>query len=258
MLADVTTATALTPVVNRFSSRKDLLMTPKLCFSVVVLFAGSLCAADPGPKEEVQAAAKKLAEQPNYSWRTTVTVPQGAQFRPGPTEGQATKDGLAHITMTFGDNEFEVVVKGDKAAVLDEDGSWVSAAELENAEGRGRFLARFARGLSAPAAQAAELASQAKELKKEGEAISGELTEEGAKSLLRFRRGADGPEVANAKGRVKFWLKDGSLAKYEYQVQGTVNFNGNDVDIDRTTTTEIKDVGTTKLEVADQAKKIVQ
>jgi hypothetical protein len=233
-------------------------MTTKWCFSMVVLFAGSAFAADPGPKEEVEAAAKKLAEQPNYSWRTTVTAPQDAQFRPGPTEGKATKEGLAHIKMTFGDNDFEVVAKGDKAAVLDEDGSWVSAAELENAEGRGRFLARFARGLTTPAKQAAELASQAQELKKEGDVISGDLTEEGAKSLFRFRRGADAPAVRNAKGRVKFWLKDGSLAKYEYQTQGTINFNGNDVNFDRTTTVEIKDVGATKLDVADQAKKIVQ
>jgi hypothetical protein len=233
-------------------------MTTKLCFSAVVLFAGSLLAAYAAPKEEVEAAAKKLAEQPNYSWRTTVAVPDGAQFRPGPTEGKATQEGLAHVKMTFRDNTFEVVVKGDKAAVLDEDGSWVSAAELENAEGQGRFLARFARTIATPAAQAAELASQAKELKKEGEVISGDLTEEAAKALLRFRRGADGPAVTNAKGAVKFTLKDGGLAKYEYRVQGTINFNGNDVDIDRTTTVEIKDVGTTKLDVADQAKKIVQ
>jgi hypothetical protein len=72
--------------------------------------------------------------------------------------------------MTFRNNVIEAVAKGDKAAVLDEDGSWVSAAELENAEGRGRFLAFFARSVTTPGAQAAELASQSKELKKEGDA----------------------------------------------------------------------------------------
>jgi hypothetical protein len=34
-----------------------------------------------------------------------------------------------------------------------------------------------------------------------------------------------------------------------------VSFNGNDRDIDRTTTVEIKDVGTTKIQVSDDAKK---
>ena len=34
-----------------------------------------------------------------------------------------------------------------------------------------------------------------------------------------------------------------------------MSFNGNDREIDRTTTVEIKDVGTTKLTVPDEAKK---
>jgi molybdopterin/thiamine biosynthesis adenylyltransferase len=40
-------------------------------------------------------------------------------------------------------------------------------------------------------------------------------------------------------------------------VTAKVNFNGNDRDVDRTTTVEIKDVGTTKVEVpADALKKL--
>ena len=38
-------------------------------------------------------------------------------------------------------------------------------------------------------------------------------------------------------------------------MQGKVSFNGNDRDVDRTTTVEIKDVGTTKVEVPEGAKK---
>jgi hypothetical protein len=34
-----------------------------------------------------------------------------------------------------------------------------------------------------------------------------------------------------------------------------VSFNGNDRDVDRTTTVEIKDVNSTKIEVPDEAKK---
>jgi hypothetical protein len=54
---------------------------------------------------------------------------------------------------------------------------------------------------------------------------------------------------------VKFWIQDGVLTKYEFKVTGKVNFNGNDRDVDRTTTVEIKDVGATKVEVPDDAKK---
>ena len=106
--------------------------------------------------------------------------------------------------------------------------------------------------------QAAELATFAKELKKDGDTYSSDLSEDGAKTLLRFRRGGDGPAVSNAKGSVKFSLKDGALVKYEFKVQGTINFGGNDVDVDRATTVEIKDVGKTKVEVPEEAKKKLQ
>jgi hypothetical protein len=69
------------------------------------------------------------------------------------------------------------------------------------------------------------------------------------------RRGADAPEPKNAKGSVKFWIKDGVLSKYELKQQGTVTFNGDDRDIDGTTTVQIKDMGTTKIQVPDEAKK---
>ncbi len=53
---------------------------------------------------------------------------------------------------------------------------------------------------------------------------------------------------------MKFWVKDGALAKYEFNVQGKMEFNGNPIDIDRTTTVEIKDVDSTKVEVPEEAK----
>ena len=54
---------------------------------------------------------------------------------------------------------------------------------------------------------------------------------------------------------MKFWVKDGVLSKYEYNVQGKMSFNGNDINIDRTTTVDVKDVGSTKFEVPEEAKK---
>jgi hypothetical protein len=230
-------------------------MKKSILFSAMALAAAALIAADSSPKDEIIAAAKKLAEKPNYTWKTTVEVPADAQFRPGPTEGKTEKDGYTMVSMTFGDNTTQAVLKGDKAAVTNRDGEWQSASELENSEGRGRFLGRMARNIKTPAVQAADLAAGTKDLKKDGDTYSGDLTEDTAKAFLRFGRGADGPTVSNAKGSVKFWLKDGALAKYEYKVKGTINFDGNDRDVDRTTTIEIKDVGTTKVTVPEEAKK---
>ena len=220
----------------------------------------SALAAD--AKEEVTKAAKALTEKGNYSWKTTVAAP-GSQFPTGPTQGKADKD-IIYVTMTVRDNQTEAYIKGDKAVYTDQNGEWQSAADSENAEGQARFRGRMYRNMKAPAVQAQDIAALVKELKKEGDVYSGDLTEEGAKTLMRFRgggrgagggAGGDGPEIKGAKGNAKFWVKDGVLAKYEYAVKGQMNFNGNDVDIDRTTTTEIKEVGTTKLTVPEPVKK---
>jgi hypothetical protein len=230
-------------------------MKTTVLFSAAALCAGSLLAADPSPKDDVTAAAKKLGDQGSYAWKSTVTVPEGSQFRPGPTEGKTEKDGFTYITMSFGDNLTEAVFKGEKAVVTNQEGEWQSVADLDNSEGPGRFLGRMVRNLKTPAVQAGELVAGAKEIKKEGDTYSGDLTEEGAKGFLRFGRGGDGPSVSNAKGSVKFWLKEGALTKYEFKVSGSIEFGGNTRDVDRTTTVEIKDVGTTKVNVPEAAKK---
>ena len=230
-------------------------MKKTILFSATALFAGSLLAADANPKDEIAAAAKKLNEQASYSWKSTVVVPEGSRFRPGPTEGKTEKNGFTHVTMSFGDNTTQAVLKGNKGAITNRDGGWQSLADLENSEGAGRFIGRMLQNFKTPATQAAELAAGVKELKKEGDAYSGDLTEESAKALLTFRGRTDGaPTINNANGSVKFWVKDGALSKFETKVTGQVSFDGNDRDVDRTTTVEIKDVGTTKVEVPEEAK----
>ena len=223
-------------------------MKTNLLLALALVIAPALFAADLSPKDEVIAAAKKLAEKASYSWKATVVVPESSQWKPGPTEGKTEKDGFTYVTTSMGDNVIEAVMKGDKAVITDQDG-WKTAAELEGGEGRGRFMGRLVRNFKAPAAQVTELVAGIKELKKDGDAYSGDLTEEGAKA--QFRMG----NTTNPKGSVKFWLKDGALSKYELKLTGKVEFNGNERDVDRATTTEIKEVGTTKVNVPEAAKK---
>ncbi len=229
-------------------------MKTNILIGLAVLTAGAVIAAEPSSKDTLTAAAKKLGDQPNYTWRTTVGVPQDAQFRPGPTDGKTEKGGYTLITMSFFDNPIQIARKGDKVVYTDQDGNWQTLTEGESGEGPGQFMAMMVRNLKNPAEEAAELASYAKELKKDGDAYVSDLTDEGAKKMQTFAGGV-GPTVSNAKGSVKFWLKDGALTKYEFKLKGTLNFNGNDFDNDRTTTVEIKDVGTTKLNVPEAATK---
>ncbi len=234
---------------------KRTLIRNSILFCTTAWLSGSVLAADSGPKDDVTNAAKKLADKANYSWKTTVVVPEGSQFRPGPTEGKTEKDGFTHVSMSFGDNTTQALIKGEKAAVTNPDGAWQSIAEFDS-EGPGRFLGMMVRNMKTPAPQALELVAAAQELKKDGDTYAGGLTEEGVKNLMRFRRGGgEAPNVSNPKGSVKFWIKDGVLSKYEFKVQGKMKFNDNEFDVDRATTVEIKDIGTTKITVPDEAKK---
>jgi hypothetical protein len=224
--------------------------------AAVSLLASTALVARAAGKDDVQAAAKKLADASSYAWTTKT---EGG-FGGGTSEGKAEKDGFTVVSMTFQNNTIEAVKKGDKGAIKTEEG-WKSldeAAEGEQGQqNRGRFIAMMMRNYKAPAAVAQQILDGSKEVKQSGEAFETELTEAGAKEMLRFggRRGGNAPEVSGAKGTAKFWVKEGALSKLEYRLQGSISFNGQDRDIDRTTTIEIKDVGSAKVEVPEEAKK---
>ena len=242
-------------------------MKKSLLITTLGLFCASmLCAAEGAaksdPKAEVKAAAKKLGEKVNYSWTSTPKTEgggAGGNFRGGPTEGQTEKGGITYVKTTFGERTIEAAMKGEKVAIKGQD-SWESAADLE---GNRQFMARRYQNYKAPAAEASDLAEKAASLKKTDGAYSGDMTEEGVKNLMSFggRRGGAGggnagPNITGAKGSVKFWLKDGDLTKYEFNVQGKMTGRDDqEITINRTTTVELKEVGTTKLTVPEDAKK---
>jgi hypothetical protein len=238
-------------------------MKKNLLFGMIMMVAGSLVAADSSPKDTVTSAATALGGQANYSWHSTVASVGGNRRFRGPTDGKTEKGGYTWLSMVLGDSTNLAVFKGTNGAINTPDNGWQSFAEASADDGGGfnprTFLVRMSRNFKAPDQQAAMLATQAAALKVDTNGISGDLTEEGAKSMLMFGRpGADGPTVSNAKGSVTFWVTDGKLVKYQFHVSGTVSFNGNDRDVDRTTTIAITDVGTTKIDVPDDAKKKLQ
>jgi simple sugar transport system substrate-binding protein len=136
----------------------------------------------------------------------------------------------------------------------------VTAALQKNPGVQGIFAAydELAKG-TLVAIQNAKLADKVKELKASDGVVSGDLTEEGAKELAAFGRGGrpggQAPEPKNAKGSVKYWLKEGQISKVQVKISSTVNIQGEDRNMTRTTTYELKAVGTTKVEVPEEAKK---
>jgi len=227
-----------------------------LAYGLAALWAGSLIAADSAPKDIVGAAAKKLGEHTNYAWTSTVVVPDDAPFKPGPTQGKTEKDGVFLLDMSFFDNHVQAALKGKKGASTTEDGSWKSLEELEQQEGPGRFMGAVLRNAKRPADEAAEIASYAKDLKKEADVYASDLTEDGAKALQSFKMaGGESVPVTEATGSARFWIKDGLLVKYEFKLKGKMKFGDNEFPNDRTTTVEIKEVNSTKVEVPEGAKK---
>ena len=238
-------------------------MFRKIAFSAVVAM-GSIALAAPDAKDDLSSAAKKLADSSNYSWKQSS---EGGGFGGGNQEGKTEKGGPTLISLTFGDNTIQVASKGQKAAIKTEDG-WKTPDELGGGDGGqpgpGMFIARMVQQFKAPGAQAEEYCGKLKDVKKDGDAYTAQLTGADANAVMpRFggRRGGGGgggqqpPQMQNTKLDLKFWTKDGVLTKYTYHVTGTISIQGEDRDIDRTTTVEISDIGSTKVDLPDEVKK---
>ena len=189
-------------------------MKKTIVFATLGILSASILFAADDPKADVKAAAKKVGDKNNYSWTSTSKVEGGGgggggggRGFGGPTDGQFA-DGIVYLKSTFGDRTMHTAAKGEKVIFKGED-EWEVADE--GAQGPGAFAARRMRTFKAPAAEAADLADKAQSLKSADGAISGDLTEAGAKSFLTFgrRQNADAPGPKDAKGTVKFWVKDG-------------------------------------------------
>jgi len=250
---------------------EDLMFKTVFC-STLALVAGSavMCYAD--AKADATAAADKLANGANYSWKqTSENAGGGGGFGGGPQSGQ-TANGVTKITMTFNDMERVTYRKGDKTVMQNQDGEWMTMEEMMaargggNGGGQGRGRGRGAGGAQPlPAEMVKDMISKAKDLKDADGGLAGELSEDGAKAALANRggrRGGGGGNNAgpqNARGTIKVWLKDGNLSKFQSHVTGTVTGRGGDpMDVDRTTTIEFSNVGSTKVDVPEAVAKKLQ
>lgn len=224
----------------------------------IVFLAGSLLAAQAAPADDVAAASQKLAGEPNYSWHTSVVMPPAARFRLGPIDGQTQTGGPTYLKVSLRDNTYQMYLKGAGVVVddPDPDGGWQTLADFQASddEGPGRFLGYMTRNFKLPAAQAADLVADCGDIQETNGVYAASLTPDGVTRLLRFR---DSDTVSNPSGSARFWINNGELTKFEYHAKGAVSFNGRERTIDRDTTVEIKDVGTTKMHVPNDVKKLL-
>jgi hypothetical protein len=224
---------------------------------LIGLVANGLIAAESNSKDKVASAAKQLADKSNYSWTTSMKEADGSPGRLGTIEGKAEKGGLTGLSFSVGDVPVTVFMKGDKGAAQALEG-WQTFDEIAQTSGTAAAVVRFLRSYKAPVAESSKLLGDVQELKETGGAFTGDLKEEAVKEMLLFgtrrREGQEPPKTTDAKGSVKFWIKDGLLSKIEINVQGKVTAGERHAEINRTTTVEIKDVGTTKMDLPAEAK----
>jgi hypothetical protein len=235
-------------------------MKRALIIGSIALLARALSAAESSPQDQIANATKQLGDKPNYSWTTTMKEGDGPSRIPS-IEGKANKEGLTYLSFEIGGIPVEVYMNGQKGTAKALEG-WQTFDEVAATSSTAAAVVRFLRSYKAPAAEAAGFSSKLKDVKEAEGAISGELKEDATKEMLSFgtrrREGQEPPKIENPKGSAKFWITNAIPAKYEVHVQGKVTAGERETDVDRTTTVEVKDAGTTKLELPAEAKEKLQ
>ncbi|MSU24079.1 MAG: hypothetical protein EXS32_09700 [Opitutus sp.] len=96
------------------------------------------------------------------------------------------------------------------------------------------------------------------DIKTEGDVVSGTLSEISARLLL-VHAGQSEVTPLRASGTFRLWITNGVLTKYELKLEGRLAVitrgDRREVDVHETATTQLKDVGKTKFEVPDEARK---
>ena len=212
------------------------------------------------PKDTLISATTQLGEKANYSWSASIREADGGSgpLGPlGPIEGKADKARVTYLRFSIGDILIEVYRDGPKGAVQLLMGGWHTYDEITKMGGTPATVVRYVRDYQTPVAESVNLAGNMTDLKEADGAFSGELKEDAVKERLLFgtrsRQGHE-PQATGAKGSVRFWIKEGILAKYEIKVQGKVTAGDRESTINRTTTVEIKNIGSTKLAVPPDAR----
>jgi hypothetical protein len=112
-------------------------------------------------------------------------------------------------------------------------------------------------GLSLPHEELAVIVTSHTSFVLEGDTVSGALTDLGAQLLL-VRDGQQAIAPRKAAGTFKLWLQNGAVVKYQVRLEGLLSVEAGgvrrEIVVQQRTDTAIRDVGTTLVDVPDQAR----
>ncbi|MGA2229689.1 MAG: hypothetical protein ABSH22_02075, partial [Tepidisphaeraceae bacterium] len=222
-------------------------MKRQFLLAVALTFAISGIAKS-DPKDDVLAAIKKLEASPNYSWATTVNnVVEdgrdygggGGNYGGGPVDGKTEKDGFTTFELAWPNDIYDLIVTRSHDVLIKTREGWkwnfeVVPAGMAGAGGRGPLtpeefiLKNF--DFRTPSELARYLVTYIPNMQQINGDDSGDLANDSVKSLLTFRanRGTDQvtTKIRDTAGSAVFSFKDGVLSTLEYQVNGTMDFEG--------------------------------
>lgn len=243
-----------------------------ICALVVLSLAAGAAWAD--DKDDVTAAAKKAAELTNYTFKgetkTELPAMMGGGGDPQKFEGKHDKDSG---TMVRTDTQEFVTVGGKTASRPIAEWKLVKEEDAMGMARRGMGLGSSSRPPKAPHEVLGKLGSRFKKVKKskkesvaetECDLFEAELSESGAGDTLKELVPAIGQWLehlpdAETTGSSKVWVNaDGCVVKYEMTAKISASVQGMELEITATRTITLSEIGKTKVEVPDDAKKALE
>ena len=256
------------------------------CFLLCALSCAPLLAAT--PLEDARAGIDKLRAAPNYAWKTTTTLSNISQqnmtlIAPIASQGKLLADGTTRFTLKvlpLFAPPCEFVLRGKLGAVrnasLTGTPAWISLADLAQGDPRNllgdllggaspatvrldnrELMSRLTLAVAnfkSPTFIASDLVTRMRQLKAAGTTYSGEI----AAATVAEWIGASGYfagyefTLTTLKGTGTLWVTKGILSKFEYTLTGIAPVQSK-AGFSLRRTTEILDVGTTKVEVPREA-----
>jgi hypothetical protein len=226
--------------------------------------AAAVASIAPGgdPVSDVQDATKKFAAADDYSWTCIGRRGLGGDEV---VDGK-TQNGVIAQAVTFRNNTSSVLIKGDNAVVKTVFG-WTPADVIINATPNygnrntpnlNFYPAYLTKGYKAPAVVVAGLLNYLQNIRVTADGYSADLAADGAAQLLMHTRTYNldrtaVPKISDATGTIKLSIADGALTGYEAHASGTSTFGTSGRAVDQTFIVQIKDVGSTTVDVPPDA-----
>lgn len=225
----------------------------KSCLGALLLIGSSAGAQSPAILSD---AIQALRQASNFTWTTTTELP-GAPFQVPPVTGRMATNGLV-VLVTESGKRMAVVQGGTR--VLKGESGWKPVAP-----GRAKEPAYLdLLGALAPADELAALSAQLTGVTREHDgSITGTLGTPAAKAWLQSSMAGRTPagrtpEIEAAVGQLHLWLKDGLPQKYTLTIHAGLSLPFGTKEVTRISTTEIRDLGSTAVEIPAEARQALE